>query len=151
MSQNEENEAVEAEVVDATPARSAPRSAIQITPAHEIAIAAETAREMRRIETRYAIAASRPRNLKNFRAQLIARCKSYDFADEAIYAVPRGKVKDEVTGEWVENIVEGLSIRFAEEALRHYPHLGVESASVYEDDDRRKIRLEVTDYESKSS
>lgn len=122
-------------------------SAITTTSSAELAITAMAAREARMVEARYIAAERRPRSLFKFREKLLERCKSSEFAEIAIYAVPRGKKKNEETGQWEPNIIRDVSIRFVEEALRNYPHIDVSWVALYDDDTKRICRCTIMDYE----
>ena len=99
------------------------------------------------IEAQYAIAYRSPRNIEQARVALLNACKRPRFAAAAIYRKPVGK-KQNAAGQWVENVMEGLSIRAAEEAIRAMGNIRIASVTVYEDDDIRKKKVTVTDLES---
>lgn len=87
------------------------------------------------------IAAKRwPRNMLDARDRVLRECRRPDFATVAMYSVPRG------TGR-----VEGLSIRFAEMALRAMGNMEATSETIYDDSTSRVIRVRVVDYESNAS
>jgi len=94
------------------------------------------------IEARYVLALRRPRAWDDVRIRLLKECARPGFAEVARYRKPVGNVKNEQTGEWEQGYVEGMSIRFAEAALRCCPNLYVDSKAVY--DDTRKTILCVT-------
>jgi len=81
-----------------------------------------------------------PRNLDQVRQDLIAECKRPGFAAVAIYSLPRGDKK-----------IEGLSIRFAEVAMRCMGNMEASSETVYDDDRVRCIRVRVIDFERNST
>jgi hypothetical protein len=99
------------------------------------------------IESRYVLAMRRQRNLETVRIKLLAECRDPFFADEAIYAVPRGREQN-AKGEWVDVIVEDLSIRFAEAAARYMGNLLIEAPVVLETADQRMVQIVVTDLET---
>lgn len=116
----------------------------------ETASTAAAASAKAEIEAQYAIALRMPRDIEQVRVNLLASCKRPGFAAAAIYRKPMGKKKDE-RGNWVENFIEGLSIRAAEEAVRAMGNIRIASATVYEDDETRKKRVTVTDLEANIS
>src|ERR1051325_3623418 len=59
------------------------------------------------IQARWVMALRRPRNLDDVRQDIIKECKRPGFAKVAIYSVPRAGTQ-----------IKGLSIRFAEVAMR---------------------------------
>lgn len=97
--------------------------------------AAEQARVA--VQARYQVAISRPRDIDTVRVRLMAECKRPRFAAVARYTVPRGK-----------NTVSGPSIRFAEAALRCLGNVYPEVTTVYDDDEKRIVRVAVMDLES---
>ena len=96
------------------------------------------ARAEAEIKARALIAISRPRDTMQFRKRLLDACKRPRFADGAIFSKPMGKGKP----------IEGLSIRFAEECVRHYGNIDISSMVVGENDEYRTIECCVTDLET---
>lgn len=94
--------------------------------------------ELARAQTqaRYIVAMQRPRNLDDFRVRMLTHAKRPGFAAIAEYAKPVGGQK-----------IRGMSIRFVEAALQEYGNVLPESVVVYDDDDKRTIRVSVTDLE----
>lgn len=103
------------------------------------------------VEARYILALRRPRNLAAVRTKLLDECRRPRFADEARYSVPRGRKKNEQTGEWEDNMVEGPSIRFAEAATRCMTNLDTTAMTVYDDPSSRSVRITVIDLESNNT
>lgn len=103
----------------------------------EMAASAAAAQAKAAVESRYLMALQRPRDMERFRTNLLAACDVPAFAEEARYRKPVGK-----------DFVEGWSIRFAEEAARHYGNLLNEATVTFDDDDRRIVRMSVTDLEN---
>jgi hypothetical protein len=89
------------------------------------------------VEARYIMAMRQPRNIDSVRLKILDACKRTSFAEAARYAKPIGGSK-----------VEGPSIRFAEEAARALGNLQIEGAVVHEDQERRIVRITVTDLEA---
>lgn len=87
--------------------------------------------------SRYQLAVMLPRQWESVCAKLLLACDNPDFAREAYYSKPAGR----------DNI-EGLSIRFAEEAQRLMRNISVECAPEMEDELSVHYRMTVTDLES---
>lgn len=113
----------------------------------ETANTAAAAQARATIEASYVMALQRPRIIEQTRVDLLEDCSRTRFADRAIFAVPRGKKKDE-NGNWVDNIVEGFSIRFAEAAVRCMTNIAVDTTAIYDDLDKRIVRVSVTDLQA---
>ena len=95
------------------------------------------------IEARYMVAINRPRDLDVVRARLMADAKRPGFAQVAIYQKPIGKDRDK----WPT----GPSIRFAESALRAMGNCTVEAITIFDDAERRIVRVTASDLETNSS
>ena len=95
------------------------------------------------VEARYTVAFARPRDLDQVRERLIKDANRPGFADVAIYRKPIGK--DET--KWPT----GPSIRLAEAAIRAMGNCIVEAITVFDDADRRIIRVSATDLESNTT
>lgn len=103
----------------------------------ELATSSDSAGAVALVQARFMVAISRPRNWDQVEQRLARRCRSPRFADSAWYKVP--------------NRGEGLSIRFAEEALREAGNISVEIATTYEDQLKRCIRVTAADLETNYS
>ncbi len=125
--------------------------ATELVMSGELATAALTAQVKAAIESRYKMALTRPRNQADVRQRILSECRRPKFADEAIYAVPRGRIKDERTGEWIDNIVEGPSIRFVEMALRCMGNTYTKVTNTHDDDRKLVVNVSVTDLESNTT
>jgi hypothetical protein len=88
------------------------------------------------ISARYIVALQRPRNVEEMRVRLLAHCARKGFAERAEYAKPVGT-----------NKVHGPSIRFVETALQEYGNVSPDSQTLYDDDQKRVVRVSVTDLE----
>lgn len=88
------------------------------------------------VEARYTVAFARPRDWDMVRERLLKDCRRPGFADSAIYHKPIGKG------------IEGPSIRFAEAAIRSMTNVTVETATIFDDAERRIVRVTVTDLEA---
>lgn len=104
--------------------------------AGELAAIAQGEQARAAIQSRYQVALARPRDWDTVRARLMKECARPGFAEVARYHKPIGKG------------VEGLSIRFAEAALRCMTNVLIESQVIYDDADKRQIRVSVTDLEA---
>ena len=89
------------------------------------------------VQARYQVAYARPRDWDEVRQRLLKDCQRTSFAESALYSKPVGG-----------SSVQGLSIRFAEAALRAMTNLQVESVAIYDSPEKRIVRLSVTDFES---
>lgn len=104
---------------------------------HETTTAHSAALAKAEVEARFAVAVHRPRDMDLARVTLLADCKRPHFAAVARYSKPVGGKP-----------VEGPSIRFAEAALRALGNVEVSSPVVYEDEEKRIVRVTVCDLES---
>jgi len=95
---------------------------------------AEQAKAM--VQARYLVAIKRPRDLDVVRQKLLKDCKRTRFAEEAVYHKPVG------------DGVRGPSIRFAEAAMRAMGNMSADCLTLYEDEEKKRKRVEVIDYES---
>ena len=100
------------------------------------------------IQARYIMALQRPRNLDTVRVKLLKACDRLGFSQTAFYAVPRAGLKKpgRITG--TRGVIEGLSVRFAEAAIRECGNLWTDVRTIYDDDFKRMVRVEVTDLET---
>jgi len=120
----------------------------EIAVQHETAAAAVAASAKATIEARYIVAMKRPRNMDNVRTLLLRECRRPGFAEAARYRKPVGRKYNEETRQWEAAHVEGLSVRFAEAAMRLMGNLSVEAASLYDDAQKVIVRVSVTDLET---
>jgi hypothetical protein len=88
------------------------------------------------VEARYTVAFARPRDIDKVRERLVKEAKRPGFALAAIYHKPIG------------NGIEGPSIRFAEAAILALGNITTETATIFDDPERRIVRVTVTDLES---
>lgn len=88
------------------------------------------------VEARYKMALARPRDLDLVRQKMLKDASRPSFATVAIYHKPVG------------NGIEGPSIRFVESAIRNMTNILTETSTVSEDDERRVIRVAVSDLET---
>lgn len=104
--------------------------------ASENAAIAMAAQQKAIVEARYKMALARPRDLDKVRQDMLKDARRPSFANVAIYHKPVGKG------------IEGPSIRFVEAAIRNMTNILTETATVSEDDERRVIRVAVSDLET---
>jgi len=112
----------------------------QMTRANETASSAVAAQARAQIEARYVIAARNPRDWDNVRTKLLKECQRPRFADVARWSKPVGRDK-----------IEGPSIRFAEAALRCMGNVAPETMVIWDDEEKRIVRVAITDCESNLS
>ena len=105
--------------------------------ANETSTTALAAQAKAQIEARYIVAMQRPRDMDTVRTKLLKECSRPGFAKVARYSKPVGGSK-----------IEGPSIRFAEAALRCMGNVVPESFVVWDDEEKRVVRVSVTDIES---
>lgn len=92
------------------------------------------------VEARYLMAMHRPRDLDEVRERVLKECRRPSFAEGAMYALPRGG-----------KTIPGLSIRFAEAAARCFTNINCETYVIYDDEQKRILRVQVTDVECNES
>lgn len=129
------------------PVRSVGFGSTAIAGVRETAVAAAAAQATAAVQARYVMATQRPRNFDQVRMDLLKECRRPSFAESARYALPR-TAWDATTRTRKEVSIEGYSIRFAEAALRALKNVLIETQVVYEDDEKRIVRVSVTDLES---
>lgn len=115
--------------------QASPSTAIAV-PVGETAATAVAAQAKALVEARYTVALHRPRDLDTVRERLLKECRRPSFAAVARYRKPIGAG------------VEGPSIRFAEAAIRCMTNITIETITVYDDREKRIVRVTVTDLES---
>lgn len=92
------------------------------------------------VESSYIMALKKPRNEEDSRVRIVEACKNASFAERAIYKKPIGG-----------GFIEGPSIRFAEEVLRHWGNVKILQTTIFDDDIRRIVKITVIDLESNIS
>jgi hypothetical protein len=108
--------------------------------AGETSSSAIAAREKASVEARFIMAANRPRDFETSRRRLVDACKRPGFAAMARYSKPVGRER-----------IEGLSIRFAEEARVLWGNMDVTVLLVFDDDMRRIYRVQGIDLETNAT
>lgn len=115
-----------------------------VTP--QMALTAETAssavatQAKAMVEARYIMAIKRPRDLDTVRERMLKDCRRPSFAAVARYVKPIGSDQKK----WPT----GPSIRFAEMAVRNMGNITIETMTVYDDREKRILRVTVTDLEA---
>lgn len=99
----------------------------------ELAAIAVAAQARAEIEARYIVAERRPRDWDDVRIRMLKHCTRLEFAAAAYYKIP--------------NRGEGYTIRFAEALAQEMGNIYAPSQVIYEDDERRIVRITVTDLE----
>lgn len=103
----------------------------------ETATTAMAAQAKANVEARFILALQRPRDIDTVRIKLLKECKRPGFAQVARYSKPVGGQR-----------IEGASIRFAEAALRLMGNVLPETSVIYDDAQKRIVRVSVTDLET---
>lgn len=112
----------------------------------ELAASASAALAKATIEAKFSIALARPRSVEDARQRLLQNCKRKGFAETAKYKIPRWNAKEQ---RYVDT--EGFSIRFAEAAIQAWGNVDVTASIAFEDDEKRMVRVAVTDLETNIS
>lgn len=118
---------------------------------HETASVAIAAAAKASIEARYILAMRRQRDWDVVRAKMLKECERPGFAEQAIYKKPVGNKFNDDTGKWEKAFVEGLSVRFAEAAIRYVQNFYSSATSIYDDADKSIVRVTVMDLESNAT
>jgi hypothetical protein len=103
----------------------------------EVGASALVARATAEVQAPYVMAERKPRDWDTVRAKILHECKRTSFAESALYRKPVGGQK-----------IEGLSVRFAETAMRCMTNLSESSAVIHDDPEKRIIRVTIVDLES---
>jgi hypothetical protein len=110
------------------------------------------------MEARWIMAMRQPRNLDTSRQMILAECRRPGFAEVATYSRPVGKEEIKVDGDprgrkgqWVDTFADGLSIRFAEVALRCMGNMQAKAQTIYDGPDSRIITVTAVDYETNTT
>lgn len=113
-----------------------PAQAPQQQAAGETASAVLAAQAKALVEARFTIALNRPRDMDAVRERFLRECSRPSFAEVAIYHKPVG------------GGIEGPSIRFAEAAIQAMGNLTIDTPAIYDDSDKRILRVTVADMET---
>lgn len=93
------------------------------------------------VVARFQMAQLQPRNAVEVRRRIIEICDDPGFADLALYAKPIGGKNADGS----DKCIYGLSIRFAEEYVNEAGNFHNASTVMWDDDEKRIIKVEVTD------
>jgi hypothetical protein len=115
---------------------------ITISQGQEMAAAATQAKA--EVETRILTAKRWPRDLDQFRLDILNTCRRPGFAEIALYHKPVGR-KQNAEGQWENAFASGFSIRFIEAALQQYGNVYVSSHTEWETQDQLKLVVSVMD------
>jgi hypothetical protein len=88
------------------------------------------------IEARYVVAGRRPRDIDNVRVQILRNIERLGFAETAWFRKPIGQG------------IEGFSVRFTDMAAQVLGNILEEAFAIFEDPNRRVMRISVTDLET---
>jgi len=102
----------------------------------EMASSAAAAQAQAMVQARYVMALQRPRDWDEVRDRLRREIERPGFAESAWYRKPVGQG------------IEGLSVRFAEASARAMGNVLMDAPVVYDDDERRTVRVIVSDLEA---
>lgn len=102
----------------------------------ETATASAAAQAEAAVKARFAMAHARPRDWDEVRETFLKDCRRPSLARVALYNKPIG------------NGVIGPSIRLAETAMRAMGNLDVQTPALYDDEEKRIVRVTVTDLEA---
>jgi hypothetical protein len=111
--------------------------AIEAVRGDELAVAVQSASAVAQVQARFFMAMQRPRNILEVRRRILDECKRPGFAKSAWYCV--------------DNKGEGFSARFTDAAFRAMGNLTREVFVLREDDEKRVLRVQVTDLETNSA
>lgn len=121
-------------------------SSIQASGETAMTASAATARAL--VEARFVMAMQRPRDWNDVRVRILKAIERPGFAGKH---GEKSKPGEAWFRKPVGSGIEGLSIRFAEEALRCMGNIDVRPLVTYEDDEKRLIDVSVLDLESNLS
>lgn len=120
---------------------------MMVTDRQATALAA-TARAM--VQARVFMARQNPRSMPAVFDRMVQSLKRPSFAEKAVFRIKRGKVQNG-DGQWIDNYIEGPSIRLAESLRLAMGNIGTEDVIVADDDESRTVAVTAIDYESNSS
>jgi len=89
------------------------------------------------IEAAYVMAKKFPRSEEDIRIKVLKTCRIPSFAEKAKYAKPIGNTR-----------IIGPSVRLAEEMLRQWGHIDVETSILFEDSTRRIVQVRAIDLQT---
>lgn len=104
----------------------------------ETSATARAAAETAMVQARCVMALQRPRDWDTVRERLMRECARPGFADVAIYKKPLGGGK----------FAEGMSVRFAEAAMRHLSNFHIWTETIYNDAELMEVKVSAMDLET---
>lgn len=113
---------------------------MQTSTGTELAASASAAMAKAEIESAYIMAMRKPRSWADVRAKILQACERPVFAEKAEYQKPMGGSK-----------ISGPSIRFAETVIQAAGNIKTSATVIYDDDNIRKVHVQVTDLENNIS
>ena len=125
----------EVEILESGSAANIPAAAMPAQVDPVAVAAAEEAKAL--VQAAYTVALHRPRNYMQARQRILDACKRPSFANTVEYSKPVGG-----------GSVNGPSIRFAELAIQQWGNIRVDTTTTFENDEIRKIRVQVLDLET---
>lgn len=123
------------EILESGSAANVPAAAMPAQVDPVAVAAAEEAKAL--VQAAYTVALHRPRNYMQARQRILDACKRPSFANTVEYSKPVGG-----------GSVNGPSIRFAELAIQQWGNIRVDTTTTFENDEIRKIRVQVLDLET---
>lgn len=121
-------------VHDATPAPMGSTESLALpSRGQATALVGEASRAWAETRAMMEYARSCPRNEELARLAVMQAAARPSFADSVTWEMERGKKKDPETGQWVKNLISGLSVHVAREIARHWQHIA-SGSRVLEDD-----------------
>lgn len=114
----------------------------------ELATNAAIAKARAEVEAPYTLARHFPRSWLDVRTKLLNELDRVEYAKASLYERKQGRKQNEQTGRWEDNIIKGLSIRFAESAMALSGNMRAGQEIQYDDDDKRIYRVFVIDLET---
>lgn len=103
----------------------------------EMAMAASAAAAQARVQAAVILALKNPRDEARAKDRILDRCNDPEFAQKAIYKVPRGGQD-----------IEGLSIRFAEEVILAWGNVSIRRQVIHETETERVVNISVMDLQA---
>lgn len=120
----------------------------EISQSGTLAAQAMAEQEKALVQSSYAIAKYQRRNEDDFNIRMQRMCERFSFAEAATYSIPKGKKLNPDTGRWEEQYVSGLSIKYAEAAVRLWGNIQTFINTTHEDNEKRILSIRVVDFET---
>lgn len=115
-------------------------SALTTIPSNETAAVAVAEQAKALVQAKFIMALKQPRDIDRVRVRILRDCKRPRFAEAALYSIPRAGTQ-----------IVGPTIRFAEAVVVHYGNIDVNSLTLYDDHEKRIIRVTAIDLETNAS